>query len=85
VAQRRAAAAADLAALAGAVAVQHGQDACPAAVRMARLDRASLRSCRVVGEQVRVVGSVSVVLVGHRVVVQARAHAGPRDRQEPVG
>ena len=79
VAQRRAAAAADLAARAGAVAAQHGQEPCPAAARMARLDGASVRSCRVVGDQVRVVGSVQVVLVGHPVVVAARAHAGPRD------
>ena len=78
VAQRRAAAAADLSALAGAVAVQHGQDACAAARRMTDLDGAVLDTCAVDGEQVRVVSQVEVTLGGHELVVRARGHAGPR-------
>ncbi len=78
VAQRRASAAADLAALAGAVAAQRGQAPCPAARRMASLDGATLPSCAVDGEQVRVVGEVVVRLAGHEVAVRARARAGPR-------
>lgn len=81
VAQRRAAAAADLAALAGAVAAQHGQDACAAARRMADLDGASLGSCTADGaggERVRVVSEVELTIGGHELVVRARGHAGPR-------
>lgn len=78
VAQRRAAAAADLAALAGAVAAQRGQDPCAAARRMAELDEARLRECRVEGEQVRVVSRVALRLAGRELVVEARGHAGPR-------
>jgi secretion/DNA translocation related TadE-like protein len=79
VAQRRAASVADLAALAGAVAAQHGQDPCAAARRMADLDRGHLESCRVDDERVRVVSRVPLVLAGHELTVHARAHAGPRE------
>ena len=78
VAHRRASAAADLAALAGAVAAQHGQAPCAAARRLAALDHASLRSCRADGEQVRVVSEVRWTLAGHTLTVRARGHAGPR-------
>ena len=78
VAQRRAAAAADLSALAGAVAAQHGQDPCAAAHRMADLDGATLGSCEVDGERVRVVSEVELRMGGHELVVRARGHAGPR-------
>ena len=78
VAQRRASAAADLAALAGAVAAQRGQDPCAAARRMASLDEASLPSCAGEGDQVRVVSEVVVHLAVHALPVRARAHAGPR-------
>ncbi len=78
VAQRRASAVADLAALAGAVAAQHGQDPCAAARRMAGLDDGRLASCLVDGERVRVVGEVSLRLAGRDLTVRARAHAGPR-------
>ena len=78
VAQRRASAAADLAALAGAVATQHGQDACEAARRLADLDEARLPSCRTDGDQVRVVAEVRLGLAGHDLRVRARAHAGRR-------
>jgi secretion/DNA translocation related TadE-like protein len=79
VAQRRAAAAADLAALAGAVAGQHGQEPCPAARRMAGLGEATLASCAVDGERVRVVTAVELRIAGHDLTVRARAHAGPRE------
>ena len=78
VAQRRAAAAADLAALAGAVAGQEGQEPCPAARRMAGLGGATVAWCAVDGERVRVVAEVDLRLAGHDLTVRARAHAGPR-------
>jgi secretion/DNA translocation related TadE-like protein len=80
VSERRAAAAADLAALAGAVAVQHGQDGCDAVRRLvSRHPDTEVRRCWVTGEQVRVTVAAEVgVVVGRRVTVAARAHAGPR-------
>lgn len=79
VSQRRAAAAADLAALAGAVAVQHGQDGCHAVRRLAVRQGARVRSCSVSDEQVRVTVSVDLgTLAGRDLRVSAQAHAGPR-------
>lgn len=54
VAHRQSQAAADLAALAGAVAVRRGADACAAARQVATLNEARLVSCLVDGRQVRV-------------------------------
>ena len=78
VAHRRAAAAADLSALAAAVAVQQAQDPCAAAHRLAELHRAELTWCDVDGDSVRVDAEVSLTLAGQQVTVRARAHAGPR-------
>src|SRR5262245_5989072 len=60
VAQRRAASAADLAALAGATAVQHGLDGCVAASRSVTVNLATLTACEVEGEVV----TVTVVVAG---------------------
>ena len=81
--QRRASAAADLAALAGAGAQQLGQDACAAAAATARRNRAELRACTVFGDEVRVRAAVEVTgLRGvlrllDRASVEAEALAGP--------
>jgi secretion/DNA translocation related TadE-like protein len=78
VASRRAAAAADLAALAGASAVQHGQDGCAAAARVAAANHARLASCGVSTEDVRVGVVVDAGRVlGRALEVSARARAGP--------
>ncbi len=77
--QRRVAVAADLAALAGASAVQRGEDACAAASRIARQNRATLVTCRTEGEVVRIGATGEVWRVGGQAVrVRARAVAGPR-------
>lgn len=75
---RTAQAAADLAALAGAEAIQQGHAACGAAGDIARANGASLRTCAVSGDEVRVTVTVrSAALGGLRPDVSARAHAGP--------
>ena len=76
--RRRAASAADLAALAGAAAWQAGRDGCGAARSVARRNGAELGSCRVLGEDVLVetVARTPPVL-GARLTVRARARAGP--------
>ena len=82
--QRRAAAAADLAALAGAAALQHEGDGCAAARDSAAANGARLLDCTVSGEHIVVrstvpppqeAGLVGVVLDAVR--VEAEAHAGP--------
>jgi secretion/DNA translocation related TadE-like protein len=78
VAHRRAGSAADLGALAGAVALQRGADGCAAARRLVVRSDARLRRCEVSDEQVRVTVAVELTLAGRRVDVGARAHAGPR-------
>ncbi len=82
--QRRVSAAADLAALAGAGALQLGREACAAAGRTARSNDAELVTCTVTGEQVVVTaavrssGSPGVFgLVGRWVAIEAVAQAGP--------
>jgi secretion/DNA translocation related TadE-like protein len=84
--QRVAAAAADLAALAGATAVQRGGDPCEAATRTASANDAELVACRVEGEEVVVraaarpvtgAGPVGRLVRDVRVVVQARAGPVP--------
>jgi secretion/DNA translocation related TadE-like protein len=79
VAQRRAGSAADLGALAGAVAAQRGGEPCAAVRRLVALHDARVTRCWVAGKRVRVVVSYDVgVLVGREVSVAARAQAGPR-------
>jgi secretion/DNA translocation related TadE-like protein len=82
--QRRASSAADLAALAGAGALQLGQEPCAAAGRSARSNDAELLSCTISGERVRVTSAVRVPgspgligLVAGSVSVEATAEAGP--------
>lgn len=80
---RRAAGAADLAALAGASALQVGQDGCSAAAQVARRNGAELVSCSVSGDQVKVLAVVEVTGMSgllrllDRVSVEAEALAGP--------
>ena len=75
---RRAAAAADLAALAGAVAVQHGQAGCPAAERVAVLNDAVVTECHVTGQEVVLeVRTESVRVLGTVARPRADARAGP--------
>lgn len=76
VAKRRAASAADLAALAGAAAVQRGDPGCAAAAATVRDNRARVVSCQVAGEVVEVEVSVPVHALGIA-DVQDRARAGP--------
>jgi secretion/DNA translocation related TadE-like protein len=78
VAHRRAEAAADLAALAAAHAVQLGGDACVQAARVARGNGAGLTSCAVTGQDV----VIEVVVpgprwLGQRADLRARSRAGP--------
>jgi secretion/DNA translocation related TadE-like protein len=77
---RKVTAAADLAALAGAAALQHQRPGCPAADRIAARNHATLVACEVAGEVLtvrveRVVDSVFDLSV----TVHARARAGPAD------
>lgn len=75
---RRAAAAADLAALAGAAAVQRGLAGCVHARRVAAANGAVLTHCRVDGQDVRItVRSESARLLGRLVSLRAEARAGP--------
>jgi secretion/DNA translocation related TadE-like protein len=89
--QRRAASAADLAALAGAAAVQRGSDPCGAASDAASRNDAELVACDVIGEQVvvraTVVSSVPARLLGRSrpVSLEAEARAGPVSSGVPVG
>jgi secretion/DNA translocation related TadE-like protein len=77
--RHRAEAAADLAALAAAVHVPDGSaNACATAATIARRNGGSLRSCRVVGDDVEVAVSRSVTLGGlGALTAVARARAGP--------
>ena len=76
--RRRAASAADLAALAGAQALQEDRPGCAAARELARRNGAELTSCTVTGRvlSLRVSRSTSPVL-GRRLVVRSEARAGP--------
>lgn len=58
IAAQQAALAADLAAVAGAWARHHGEDACAAAAQVAELNGASLSACRVAGADVTVTAEV---------------------------
>jgi secretion/DNA translocation related TadE-like protein len=84
--QRRASTAADLAALAGAGALQVGEDGCQAARLTARDNEAELVACVVTGDHIRLRTSVSSLgipgLFGalrRSVAVEAEAYAGPVD------
>ena len=89
----RARAAADLAALSGAVAYQQGRDGCAEARRLAAANGAGLAGCDEVGDQVDFVITARVtVAVGLRVpglprTIAAEAHAGPvaQSRTTEVG
>ena len=76
VAKRRAASAADLAALAGASALQRGDPGCAVVAATARANRAQVVSCQVDGEVVEVEVSVPVHALGIT-DVRDRARAGP--------
>lgn len=79
VAQRRAGSAADLGALAGAVAAQHGEDPCAAVRRIVALHEARVTRCVVAGERVRVAVARDIgAVAGRGFSVTARAQAGPR-------
>lgn len=78
VAHRQAQAAADLAALSGAVAAGQGGDPCAAAGEVARANRGALAGCHLDGDDLLVTVTVAVP-GGARVLgaVSARARAGP--------
>lgn len=79
-AQHQAAAAADLAALAGAGAASDGADACAAARRVAQANAARLTSCEVSQSVVEVRVEVrSPELWGKTWTIPGRARAGPAD------
>jgi secretion/DNA translocation related TadE-like protein len=77
--QRRVQAAADLGALAGAAAVQRGEDGCPAVAALVRRNGARLTACVVQGQEVLVRTSRrTALLLGHRFTVTSAARAGPQ-------
>lgn len=69
--------AADLAALAGAGALQEGRDPCASASVLARRNRARLTGCRVSGWQVEVTVVSEARVWGRRQQLAARGRAGP--------
>jgi secretion/DNA translocation related TadE-like protein len=79
--RHRAGIAADMAALAGAQAVQRGVPACPAAQRVAAANAAQLTRCQLLGSDVVAEAQMSgtVRLLGREMPVQIsrRARAGP--------
>ena len=78
VAQRRVQAAADLAALAGASALQRGDDGCATAGTIARRNGATLRRCDVSDQELVVTLSrAGPRTLGRAVEVRASARAGP--------
>jgi secretion/DNA translocation related TadE-like protein len=79
VTRRQVQAGADLAALAGATALQHDRDACDAADRSAELNDVSLMGCEVEGATVTVrVSRLAPRMFGRDLVVRALARAGPQ-------
>jgi len=77
-AQRRAQAAADLAALAGATAAARGVDGCEAAGRISADNGATLETCSAMSREVRVqVAVAGPAWSGRRARVWAEARAGP--------
>jgi secretion/DNA translocation related TadE-like protein len=82
VAHRRAQAAADLAALAGAGALARGVDPCASAAAVAEANDATLTACTVAGAQVRLVVTVAGPRgLGQTGDLTARARAGPVDQR----
>jgi secretion/DNA translocation related TadE-like protein len=80
VAHRRAQAAADLAALAGAAALQHAADACGAAGAVAAANQARLSACRIAGQDVVVTVRVDGPRwLGQHGSLAAMARAGPAE------
>lgn len=83
-AHRTAQAGADLAALAGARAVQDGDDPCGTAAEIARRNRTVLEDCSVRGFEVTVrVGVETRLLPGGAATMRARSRAGPTSALEP--
>jgi len=76
-AHRRAQSAADLAALAGAAALQGGGDPCQQAGTIAKRNGASLRRCLIDGWDVAVRVTATVRLPGDWMELDARGRAGP--------
>jgi secretion/DNA translocation related TadE-like protein len=77
-AKHRAAAAADLAALAGAQALQHGAEACSAAADLAVRNGAALVDCTVEGPVVTVIARTDGPhLLGRAWTFESAARAGP--------
>lgn len=76
-AHRRAQSAADLSALAGAAALQDGDDPCQWAGTIARRNGAELRRCEVDGWEVAVGVTTTLSLPGDSVELGARGRAGP--------
>lgn len=75
---RRAQAAVDLAALAGAQAHQRGEDPCGAAAGVAARNGARLGDCHLSGADILVIVSVDApAILGDRFTMRARARAGP--------
>lgn len=80
VGQRRVAAAADLAALAGAAELQQGRDGCAAADRLALDNGARMTSCEVDGTTILVAVEVEVEsLLGPDLQIPGHARGGPVD------
>lgn len=77
VAHRKAQAAADLAALAGAADLRDGRDGCVLAARIAAANGAVLADCLVDGVEVEVVVAVAVPAVPGAPTMRSRARAGP--------
>ena len=75
--QRRAAAAGDLAAIAGATALQHGRPGCSAARDIAADNDARLTRCEEQGDRIDIEVVISSAVLGRAVDVRARARAGP--------
>lgn len=69
--------AADLAALAGAGALQEGRDACTSAAALARRNHARLTGCRISGWQVEVTVVSQARVWGRGQELAARGRAGP--------
>jgi secretion/DNA translocation related TadE-like protein len=76
-AHRRAQVAADLAALAGAAALQRGDEPCAAVNRIADRHRVTVTRCRVAGLTVDVATAVELPVALGGADVAARARAGP--------
>lgn len=78
VAQRRVQSAADLAALAGASALQRAEDGCAAAHAIAARNHATVQDCRAEGrELVLTLARDGPAVLGRSVEVRASARAGP--------